>query len=305
MDFKKLKGLITIAELGSINAAAQRLGVSQPALSKSLRLLEKHYGVPLLVRDRSGVVPTEFGKTLLGHARVINSEFQKAEQNISDMQQSFDRKLSIAVSPAPSIRLLPKALNSLQKETPGIVVSIRESVFPRAGEQLSDGTIDLAIGPMVPSLNAAAIKQTPLMEFPLAVVANENHPMRSCSSLQELSNASWLQVGGNSSASNLIQKTFQDAELTPPKSIVESHSILASLTLVRDMDLISILPLELFEGRAVEGLTTIDVKEDIARNICSLAIDQRRPQSRYALAMAKHLERASVYLSAALTQDAV
>ncbi|MEP1765523.1 MAG: LysR family transcriptional regulator [Sulfitobacter sp.] len=297
MDFRKLTGFIAIAEIGSINAAAKYLGISQPALSKSLRALEDHYGVPLLVRDRSGVVPTEFGKTLLGHARVIRSEFRKAEQNISEMQAHIDKKLSIAIAPAPSIKLLPKALKAFQKELPGVILNIRESVFPRAGEMLSDGTIDIAIGPMVPSLNAAAFNQTALMNFPLAVVVNENHPLRYSDTLLDLLGANWLQIGGNSSASTLIRKTFESAGYPAPKSIVESHSILASLRLVRDMDLVSIMPLELLEDRAAAGLKIINVKEDIARNTCCMIVDQRRPQSRYAQAMVKHLQRASLHLS--------
>ena len=71
MDFKQLEYFIKVAELGSFTNAACSLGVSQPALSRQVSLLEQQFGLQLLTRNGRGAVPTDAGSVLLDHGRGI------------------------------------------------------------------------------------------------------------------------------------------------------------------------------------------------------------------------------------------
>ena len=74
MDIRQLEALLAVAEEGSFTAAADRLHTVQSNVSEHVRQLEAELGVQLLVRDRRGAVPTEFGVKVLERARAIRSE---------------------------------------------------------------------------------------------------------------------------------------------------------------------------------------------------------------------------------------
>ena len=83
MRLHQLNHFVAIVEAGSIRAAARAEGVSHPAMTKSLRLLEDDVGISLLRRSTRGVVCTPAGQALLARARVIRSEVRKAEEEIA------------------------------------------------------------------------------------------------------------------------------------------------------------------------------------------------------------------------------
>ena len=72
MDLKQLRNLVAVLEAGSINKAAERLHISQPALSKSISKLEAELGVLLFERDGRGVQPTRYADTLRECARTAS-----------------------------------------------------------------------------------------------------------------------------------------------------------------------------------------------------------------------------------------
>src|SRR5215470_13028985 len=84
MDSRKLLYLATVVEQGSLNKAAKRLDVSQPALSKAMDRLEDGLGIKLLDRGPNGIKATAFGELLCSHARLIKEELEFAETRIQN-----------------------------------------------------------------------------------------------------------------------------------------------------------------------------------------------------------------------------
>ncbi|MBM2618192.1 LysR family transcriptional regulator [Actinoplanes sp. LDG1-06] len=78
LDLRRLRYLVAVADEGAITAAAERLEMTQPALSRAIRALEAEVGVPLLVRGHRGVEPTEAGRVLLDEAREIDRRVTRA-----------------------------------------------------------------------------------------------------------------------------------------------------------------------------------------------------------------------------------
>ena len=78
--FRSLWAIMIVAEEGSINRAAQRLPLSQPAISRTIRVLEDRLGVPLFERQHSGVTPTAFGEIFIRRARRAMDYLEMAEQ---------------------------------------------------------------------------------------------------------------------------------------------------------------------------------------------------------------------------------
>src|SRR5688500_17069308 len=99
MLLHQLDHFVAIVEAGSIRAAARGQGVSHPAMTKSLRLLEDEVGVPLLRRSPRGVVCTSAGRALLTRARVIRSEVHKAEEELARWGAPYGAAMSAGSSP--------------------------------------------------------------------------------------------------------------------------------------------------------------------------------------------------------------
>src|SRR5258708_1155111 len=80
MRLRQIRDFLAVVESGSIRAAARKLGVSQPGITKSVRRLEAELHVQLMWRTPHGVVPTPSGRAFLARAQVAQSELRKAEE---------------------------------------------------------------------------------------------------------------------------------------------------------------------------------------------------------------------------------
>ena len=80
MRLTQIRDFLAVVECGGIRAAARKLGVSQPTITKSVRSLEAELHVQLLGRNARGIVPTASGRAFFARARVAHSELRKAEE---------------------------------------------------------------------------------------------------------------------------------------------------------------------------------------------------------------------------------
>ena len=83
MDYRKVQIFLAAARYGNLTEAAASMEISQPALSKSIKALEKTLGVRLLERGRFGVSLTPFGQALMEHGRVIEAAMRNAVGEIN------------------------------------------------------------------------------------------------------------------------------------------------------------------------------------------------------------------------------
>src|SRR5271165_4144140 len=126
IDPKRLIELLRIADHGSFTSAAAVLGVSQPALSNSIGVLERMLGVRVFERTRNGATLTEFGRVLAGHAAAIDSVLSRAVDELEAKKRGLEGSLVVGVSPIACIDIVPAAVACLKRETPKIVVSVEE-----------------------------------------------------------------------------------------------------------------------------------------------------------------------------------
>ena len=77
MDLSLMRSLVTVADAGAITEAANRLGVTQPALTRRIQQLEEEFGAALLARSRSGAELTELGSLVVQEARVLIDRYDR------------------------------------------------------------------------------------------------------------------------------------------------------------------------------------------------------------------------------------
>lgn len=142
---RELRYFLTVAEELHFTRAAERLYVSQPALSKQIRALERQLGAPLFVRDRSGVRLTEVGTALLPHARAVLDAWAGAEEAVRAARADAEATLVIGMATSPGRGgLLPAIRSRFTEAHPDVRLRLRQVGWDDASAGLADGSSDLA-----------------------------------------------------------------------------------------------------------------------------------------------------------------
>ncbi|NMY42026.1 LysR family transcriptional regulator [Pseudomonas sp. WS 5013] len=143
MNLHHLKVFLAVAEAGSISAGAQRLHISQPAVTREIRDLEASLGLPLFDRHPRGVKPTEGGQRLLQFAERIFALEQAAERDLRDLAGLGHGELALGASATLGAYWLPPLLNRFRAEHPGVFISLQVSNTREVLQQLDDALISL------------------------------------------------------------------------------------------------------------------------------------------------------------------
>ena len=106
MDMKELNYIVTIADAGSISAAAEKLFMAQSSLSQALSLYESELGTPIFVRTSRGVRPTPSGSVFISHARQILNHYRLAQSEVWDIEAER-RQVEFGISSFRGTYLLP------------------------------------------------------------------------------------------------------------------------------------------------------------------------------------------------------
>ena len=118
LNLRQLAPLLAVAEEASSTAAADRLHTGQSNVSGHLRQLEADLGVQLLVRDRRGAIPTEFGVKVLERARAIRSELDALRRDLSMLQGLQVGHATLAVVSTVSPSLVPPLVAEIARVAP-------------------------------------------------------------------------------------------------------------------------------------------------------------------------------------------
>jgi LysR family transcriptional regulator of abg operon len=150
MKLHQLEALVASADAGSIRAAARALGLSQAAVTRSLRELEANERLPLLIRAPEGIGFTEHGKVLLTHARLVLNQLEHAQSDLERLRGRVEGRLMIGVTPWVTLTFLAEAVLLFRKQMPEIRLELFEGLMAVAQPLLRDGSMDFAIGQLQP-----------------------------------------------------------------------------------------------------------------------------------------------------------
>lgn len=119
-----LHRLCAVIEEGSLSGAGERLGLSQPAISASIAMLEADLGVKLFERGRSGMLPTVFASHLYERAKIIEAELERAAREIEDMAKGHKGKLAIGATSGAAMTLSALTICRLRVSHPGLSIEL-------------------------------------------------------------------------------------------------------------------------------------------------------------------------------------
>lgn len=262
MKYHQLRAFLTVAEQGSIRAAARSLHLSQAALTKALKELEQDLGVPLVLRTARGVQLTAFGQQLRIRAQMVVSEMRRAEDDIAHMKGAVTGSVAAAITPSAALSVLPKAFQAFRKKMPHARVSFIEGFPGVALPRLRDGSLDFVVAVVVPEHLGPEFDYVELYESRSVIVARQDHPLAHCTTLAELVDAEWLLNPSPESSTRGLLDFFVERGLPMPQRVIECPSFVIAHGLLRGSDTIAALPASLLDHPWVgDGLAVLPIAD--------------------------------------------
>ncbi|GAA0588101.1 LysR family transcriptional regulator [Streptomyces crystallinus] len=173
---RDLRYFAAVAEELSFTRAAEKLFVSQPALSKQIRMLERQLGAELFHRDRRGVRLTPVGQALLPYAHEVAALWRNAEAAVEEAKAADRSTLVIGMSTSPGRGLLPALRARLVAGHPGVRPVLRQVNWADPTAGLADGTSDVAFV-WLPLPDGGRYRHAVVAREPRLVALPDGHPL--------------------------------------------------------------------------------------------------------------------------------
>jgi DNA-binding transcriptional LysR family regulator len=255
LDVSQLRQLALIVREHSFSKAAEAMGISQPALSKSVRNLERVLGVQLLERGRFGASPTAFGLALVRHADAVDAELHSALREVESLRVGRIGHTCVGCGPSEATRLLPIALNRLRARAPSINVTVLYGLNEALIPMVKHGEVDFAISSIPARSSDPEVRHIRLHEDRAAVIARHGHALlerRGPVTAKHLVGQQWILARQPELERRALDDIFVEAGLETPQVTVETTSAVLMKTMVMQSDLLTFLPRELvfWEERA-------------------------------------------------------
>lgn len=262
LELRDIEYFAAVAEHGNVTRASEALGLSPPALSKSLRRLEKAMGARLVARTPKGVELTAVGSALLAQVRRIRLTLQDVTREAGDLSQGRAGHLRIGASAARAEEL-SAAFSALLKEAPNATFSITVSDNDVMVPALRNGELDLVFNFLAESPYEGCVKEN-LYDDEQVVYASVNHPLarQKVVTMADLARERWTLSPVNTLPWHWLYRAFQDRGLPPPRVAVETRSIRLRLQTVASSNLLGFISIRIVRGAAPRfRLKALPVKE--------------------------------------------
>jgi DNA-binding transcriptional LysR family regulator len=189
----QLEAFVLVARLGSVKAAAETLGVTEPAVSGALAALRQHLGDPLVVRGPLGMSLTPGGQRLVPIASQMVSLGADATTAIR-RAQGAPEQLRVAATSTVTEFVAPPLLAAFTARTPSVEASVGVSSPHAMKALLLERLADACFGPRLAGVGAAGIESVPMMRYRMMVVAAPDHHLAGRHGIRwaELADEDWL-----------------------------------------------------------------------------------------------------------------
>lgn len=261
----RLQHFLGVAEHGSFHAAARAINVSQPALTKSMRLLEQDLGCALFVRLPGGVRLTEAGELFHHRAREIEAAWNASLVELKVQTKGLGGRMRIGGGPVYSAVYFPGMLAELRTNFPNLQVAVSTGVGADLLPYLERGDLRAYAGGIpteIDGLGRDFITDI-LYHQENSLFASSQHPVFSEQDItpQRLLDFPWLSLFSGQMANGRIDRYFDSQELPAPQLALESHSLQIALKMLVEHNFIACMPVPLAQNYAGLQLREIDLPD--------------------------------------------
>ena len=260
---QNLKAFITVAECGSFSEAADRLYLTQSAISKRIAQLEQQIGKKLFDRIARQVSLTEAGSELLPRARRILNEYDSALQAINDLSGDASGTLRLAISHHLGLHRLPPILKQYSQQYPNVTLDIEFMDSEKAYEQVLHGDSEVAVITLALESHHN-INSKKIWNDPLRFICAPDHPLAALQrpALNDLAEYPIILPGLNTYTGRIIQNLFQQQGI-PLKAPMSTNYLETISTMVEIGLGWSVLPETLVRDLHVMPFEQISIEREL------------------------------------------
>jgi DNA-binding transcriptional LysR family regulator len=256
---RHLEHFLAIYQAGSLRRAAEASGVTQPALTKSLRVLESALSVSLFERQATGVVPTQAGDLLGRYARHMVNSGRYLEMEIGMLRGGEVGTLRVGSGMAWSVTRMPQLLADLHARFPQLEISLQTGVSEQLTPRLLDGDLDVVFASLPRQPLPKGFRTIRLADAEMVVFARRKHRLakRRNLRLDELVDFDFAGFAEDQDWQRHAELAFGMAHASLPRTILRSTSLETLLATVAASDSLAILSESLADRAAASGLVKL------------------------------------------------
>ncbi|WP_333826691.1 LysR substrate-binding domain-containing protein [Pararhodobacter sp.] len=259
MTLRNLHLIDAIKREGSLLRAAQALNMSQSAVTKALQEVEATLGCSLFHRTNRGVVTTPSGDVLAAHARVMLTQLDHAEQELTNLRDGASGIVTVGTLLAASVSLLPKAIAHVRAGRPRLTVRTVEGPNASLMPLLRQGALDMVVGRLPVYRQRDGIAQERLLEDQAAIVMRRDHPLsrHPGPGPADLLRWDWILPPQDTTMRRQVDDLFREKGLQAPVAGVETLSVLITRDLLLHSDMLAIWPAEVAQAEDALGIVSV------------------------------------------------
>lgn len=241
MEPRDLKYFAVVAAQGNLRRAAEALDITQPAVSKSLRRLEKWAQAKLVKRTPKGVELTAVGAAVLTHAQRLKLYLDDVDHEVMDLSQGRAGHLQIGATPTGLENPVEQAYVRLLADSPKVTLNIllggHEVLIPA----LRKGELELVVSG-IPASPYEGLIHEPVFDDAFVVYASANHRLagRNHLTIADIARERWALAESGTPPHRRLRRMFEDAGFPPPVIAMETAAMAPKVSLVAASDVLGI-----------------------------------------------------------------
>jgi DNA-binding transcriptional LysR family regulator len=241
---RDLRAFIAIAEAQNLTAAAERVAISQPSLTKKLRLIEKDYGGKLFERLPRGMKLTPLGACLYRHAKRIETDYGRAREELRAITSGHLDILRVGAGATFHLLHISKIFDQLRREFPKTRLMLEAASNQITLPKLLEGELDVFVGQIQPIDEDKQLHVRRIATFEHCVALRRKHEFRAKRKLSaaDLKDYSWIGYSGGTEPDSMLIEFFRASGLAPPELVVCMTSFASALQLVASGKYAMIVP---------------------------------------------------------------
>lgn len=277
---RQLALLIAIRSHHTLRKAAEQLGMSQPAATKMLQEMEDILSVKLFERGRRGLQATPYGEIMMQYAQGVFSDLDGVRDELIAIRSGNIGKIRVGAIMAPVPHLLSDTILHIHKNHPRLAINLQVDTSDVLVTALQEEKLDVVIGRIPDSWDSSRLSFEPIQEEALSIVCSPSNPAARARhiNLKDLIQSPWVLQAHPSPMRQVIERALIEARLSLPLSIIETASMLLTSSLVRQSNLLAVMP-TLVANHYVERSTLAIVPLTIRQRLPPFGIMTRKTKA--------------------------
>lgn len=250
--------MLTVAECGSMNSAAEILHISQPSLTRTVRDFEVRLGERIFERGAKGVALTPLGRALMEHARAMRLEIRRTQDTIDSYRRDRRQIVRLGAVSVQPIQQFAQAIVDSARAFPDVHMSLVTGTQDEMLHLLNEGRIEILFGRLMNKRDFPHLKQEVLYHDVANFYCRAGHPLAKSEKLDlaDLASADWVLGPAGSMMRSRVADLFTEHDLELRVSL-EVEDVLVRRVLVMESDLLSAFQVhhvhaEVSSGRMVQ-----------------------------------------------------